>query len=78
VDDAECCDVMPGALNRTEGTVGEQWTHGNRRAYRRRTHNVNRCRRRFAEREGSFAELPVKVKSSTTDVKHSRRTVTAS
>jgi len=37
--------VMQGALNRTEGTVGEQGTHGNGRSYRLRTHNVNRSRR---------------------------------
>jgi hypothetical protein len=78
VDDAECCDVMQSALNPTEGTVGEQGTHGNGRSYRRRTHNVNRSRRRFAEREGAFAELPVKVKSSAADVKHSGRSVIAS
>jgi hypothetical protein len=78
VDDAECCDVMPGALIQTEGTVGEQGTHGNGQCYRRRTHNVNRPRRCFVERDGAFAELPVKVKNSATDVKHSGRTVTAS
>jgi len=78
VDDAECCDVMPGALIQTEGTVGEQETHGNGQCYRLWTQNVNRPRRCFVERNGSFAELPVKVKSSAADVKHSERTVIAS
>jgi len=45
---------MPGALIQTEGTVGEQETHGNGRSYRQWTQNVNRYRRRFAERTESL------------------------
>jgi hypothetical protein len=79
VDDAECCDVKPGAPNQTEGTVGGQQTHGNERSYPRGTHNVNRPRHGIRrERDGVTAELPHNVKKSVAKVKHRRRTVIAS